>query len=154
MYFCLQMELIPEKNKIRCYCNNITDMVFGNSFVVAPNSIDFSAVFLKFSPLSQAAVMGTLAALYILYILAVILLRKRDRRDALKALIIFIHLFLNLYCITTLSRNFWNIFFLNVYLWAYRKPWYKDHLWDLKNANNIKVDLLSRWNKFENKWSL
>lgn len=59
-------------------------MVFGNSFFMAPNAIDFSTVFLKFSPLNQAAVLGTLAGLFIIYLIAVIFLGKLDKKDKLK----------------------------------------------------------------------
>ncbi|XP_045163703.2 polycystic kidney disease protein 1-like 2 [Mercenaria mercenaria] len=59
-------------------------MVFANSFFVAPNSIDFSTVFLKFSPLSQAAVMGALIGIFLIYIVAIIVLIRLDRQDSLK----------------------------------------------------------------------
>ncbi|KAH3828431.1 hypothetical protein DPMN_130393 [Dreissena polymorpha] len=74
----------PKENKIDCKCSNITDLVFANTFVAAPNSIDFATVFLKFSPLNQAAVLGTFACLFLLYLIGVIVFAKFDRRDRLK----------------------------------------------------------------------
>ena len=59
-------------------------MVFANSFFVAPNSIDFSSVFLKFSPLSQAAVLGALSGIFLIYFIVIIFLIRLDRRDTLK----------------------------------------------------------------------
>lgn len=79
-----QLEWKSRDNKISCYCHDITDMVFSNSFFAPPNAIDFSTVFLKFSPLSQAAVMGTLCAIFLIYIIAAIYLAGRDRHDQLK----------------------------------------------------------------------
>ncbi|KAH3817413.1 hypothetical protein DPMN_118947, partial [Dreissena polymorpha] len=74
----------PRENKIDCLCTNITDLVFANSFFVAPNSIDFSTVFLKFSPLNQAAVTGTFSCLLLFYIVGVVVFARMDRRDRLK----------------------------------------------------------------------
>ncbi|XP_052243454.1 polycystic kidney disease protein 1-like 2 [Dreissena polymorpha] len=79
-----EMTWRPRENKIDCLCTNITDLVFANSFFVAPNSIDFATVFLKFSPLNQAAVTGTFACLLLLYIISVVVLARMDRRDRLK----------------------------------------------------------------------
>ncbi|KAH3789116.1 hypothetical protein DPMN_167286 [Dreissena polymorpha] len=79
-----EMTWRPRENKIDCQCTNITDLVFANSFFVAPNSIDFATVFLKFSPLNQAAVMGTFACLLLLYIIGVVVFARMDRRDRLK----------------------------------------------------------------------
>lgn len=59
-------------------------MVFANSFYVAPNSIDFASVFLKFSPLSQAAVLGTISGIAVIYVIAVLFLIRLDRNDKLK----------------------------------------------------------------------
>ncbi|KAH3806779.1 hypothetical protein DPMN_135106 [Dreissena polymorpha] len=59
-------------------------MTFSNSFHVPPNRIDFSSVFLKFSPLNQAAVMATLILILIIYALAIIWARRQDRLDVLK----------------------------------------------------------------------
>ena len=84
--FIFQLTWLPRDRKIRCYCRNVRELTFGNSFYAAPNSIDFSTVFLKFSPLSQAAVIGTLASIAVVYILAVIFLRRKDQKDVLKVL--------------------------------------------------------------------
>ena len=62
--------------------------MFANSYFVAPNSIDFATVFLKFSPLNQAAVMGTFACLLLLYIIGVVVFARMDRRDRLKVFIV------------------------------------------------------------------
>ncbi|WAR15291.1 PKD2-like protein, partial [Mya arenaria] len=74
----------PSVNRIVCNCKEVTDLVFANSFFVAPNTIDFATVFLKFSPLSQAAVLGALSSLLLIYIVAVLFLIGLDRRDQLK----------------------------------------------------------------------
>lgn len=81
------MEWVPEFDKITCFCSEVTDLVFANSFFVAPNTIDFATVFLKFSPLEQAAVMGTIGAILLIYVIAVIFLAGLDRRDKLKVII-------------------------------------------------------------------
>jgi hypothetical protein len=44
-------------------------LTFGNTFYVAPNTIDFSTVFLKFDLKSQAAVLGTLIGILVIYLL-------------------------------------------------------------------------------------
>ncbi|XP_052217967.1 polycystic kidney disease protein 1-like 2 [Dreissena polymorpha] len=59
-------------------------MTFSNSFHVAPNRIDFSTVFLKFSPLNQAAVMATLIMILLMYALVIVWTRRQDRLDVLK----------------------------------------------------------------------
>jgi len=59
-------------------------MTFANSFYVPPNKIDFSSVFLKFSPLNQAAVMATLILIFIIYILIIIWARRQDKKDLLR----------------------------------------------------------------------
>ncbi|KAL3876145.1 hypothetical protein ACJMK2_034017, partial [Sinanodonta woodiana] len=75
----------PDENAIYCKCKaRGTELTFGNSFYVAPNAIDFSAVFLKFDALSQAAVMSTLILIFIGYIVLVIWSRRQDKRDILK----------------------------------------------------------------------
>ncbi|KAK3599288.1 hypothetical protein CHS0354_028644 [Potamilus streckersoni] len=75
----------PDQNVIYCKCKATgTEITFGNSFYVAPNAIDFSAVFLKFDALSQAAVMATLIIIFIGYIALVIWSRRQDRKDVLK----------------------------------------------------------------------
>ncbi|XP_052820375.1 polycystic kidney disease protein 1-like 2 [Mya arenaria] len=79
-----ETEWKPSVNRIVCNCKEVTDLVFANSFFVAPNTIDFATVFLKFSPLSQAAVLGALSSLLLIYIVAVLFLIGLDRRDQLK----------------------------------------------------------------------
>ncbi|KAK3599286.1 hypothetical protein CHS0354_028642 [Potamilus streckersoni] len=75
----------PDQNAVYCKCKaKGTELTFGNSFYVAPNAIDFSAVFLKFDALSQAAVMATLIIIFIGYIGLVIWARRQDRKDVLK----------------------------------------------------------------------
>jgi hypothetical protein len=83
------IDWLRREEKVVCLCREVTDMVFGNSFFVAPNAIDFLTVFLKFSPLSQAAVFGTLTGIFIIYIISVILLARLDRKDKLKVHIRF-----------------------------------------------------------------
>ena len=78
------MKWKPNTNKIRCECHNIKDLTFGNSFFVAPNTIDFSTVFLKFSPLNQAAVIATICGVFLMYALVVVWARRKDRRDVFK----------------------------------------------------------------------
>ena len=81
------MEWVPADDMIRCFCKEVTDLVFANSFIVAPNNIDFASVFLKFSPQNQGAVLGTLSGLFFIYIIAVLLLVGLDRSDQLKVII-------------------------------------------------------------------
>ncbi|KAK3583593.1 hypothetical protein CHS0354_039412, partial [Potamilus streckersoni] len=71
---------------VECKCSEIKQrtLTFGNTFFVAPNAIDFSTVFLKFSPLDQAAVMATLLIISITYIIIIVWSRWQDRRDILK----------------------------------------------------------------------
>lgn len=59
-------------------------MTFANSFYVQPNIIDFSTVFLKFSPLNQASVIATLALVFITYSFVIIWARRQDKKDLLK----------------------------------------------------------------------
>lgn len=51
---CLQMDWYPNKGEVSCECSGENGLTFANSFYVAPNTIDFSTVFLKFSPKDQA----------------------------------------------------------------------------------------------------
>ena len=64
-------------------CHHIKDLTFGTSFFLAPNTIDFSTVFLKFSPLNQAAVISAILILFVIYIAVVVWARRRDRDDIL-----------------------------------------------------------------------
>ncbi|XP_060576637.1 uncharacterized protein LOC132733957 isoform X2 [Ruditapes philippinarum] len=84
----------PKTGELDCDCKPKKKMTFANSFYVAPNKIDFSSVFLKFSPLNQAAVMAVLILIFIIYILIIIWTRRQDRKDLLK------------WGITPLSDNF------------------------------------------------
>jgi hypothetical protein len=74
----------PKTGELDCDCKPKKKMTFANSFYVAPNKIDFSSVFLKFSPLNQAAVMAVLILIFIIYILIIIWTRRQDRKDLLK----------------------------------------------------------------------
>ncbi|KAH3806907.1 hypothetical protein DPMN_135236 [Dreissena polymorpha] len=69
---------------LECKCKAMKKMTFSNSFHVPTNRIDFSSVFLKFSPLNQAAVMATLILIMLIYALAIIWARRQDRLDVLK----------------------------------------------------------------------
>ena len=55
-------------------------MSFASSFFVAPNTIDFSTVFLKFD-ITNASVYGTLIALLLLWILFLVWARREDNKD-------------------------------------------------------------------------
>jgi hypothetical protein len=59
-------------------------MTFANSFYVAPNKIDYKTVFLKFSPLSQAAVIGVLFVIFSTYFIILAWATHRDKTDILK----------------------------------------------------------------------
>ncbi|XP_045214928.2 uncharacterized protein LOC123565009 [Mercenaria mercenaria] len=84
----------PDTGELDCECKPKKALTFANSFYVAPNKIDFSSVFLKFSPLNQAAVMATLILILLIYIIIVIWTRRQDRKDLLR------------WGITPLSDNF------------------------------------------------
>lgn len=82
--FPLQGTWNPDTAELECDCKPKKELTFANSFYVAPNKIDFSSVFLKFSPLNQAAVMATLLLIFLIYIIIVIWARRQDRKDLLK----------------------------------------------------------------------
>ncbi|KAJ8307755.1 hypothetical protein KUTeg_014695 [Tegillarca granosa] len=78
------MDWFPTESYIECDCSPSKEMTFANTFYVAPNTIDFSTVFLKFSPLNQAAVLATLCLILVIYILLMIWARHQDKKDQLK----------------------------------------------------------------------
>ena len=51
--------------------------------------IDFTSVFLKFSPLNQAAVIGTLSAMFVIFVLVIIWAFSKDGKDIYKVTIVF-----------------------------------------------------------------
>ncbi|KAH3806940.1 hypothetical protein DPMN_135270 [Dreissena polymorpha] len=79
-----QSDYFLEMCDLKCNCKAMKKMTFSNSFHVAPNRIDFSTVFLKFSPLNQAAVMATLIMILLMYALVIVWTRRQDRLDVLK----------------------------------------------------------------------
>ena len=109
------MEWSPDDDKVTCLCSNLTELTFGNSFFVTPNSIDFSSVFLKFSPLNQAAVMGAIIGIFIIYIIAVVTVMGLDRQDVVKVW----------------YRTF-SLIYARTRLWAFMLRichWNNSHLW-------------------------
>ncbi|KAJ8317990.1 hypothetical protein KUTeg_003081 [Tegillarca granosa] len=78
------MDWFPTESYIECDCSPSKEMTFANTFYVAPNTIDFSTVFLKFSPLNQAAVLATLCLILVIYILLMIWARHQDKKDQVK----------------------------------------------------------------------
>ena len=74
---------------IKCKCTDVKDLTFANSFSAAPNMIDFTSVFLKFSPLNQAAVIGTLSAMFVIFVLVIIWAFSKDGKDIYKVTIVF-----------------------------------------------------------------
>ncbi|WAQ96750.1 PK1L2-like protein [Mya arenaria] len=74
----------PDTGELDCSCRAMKEMTLANSFYVPPNRIDFSNVFLKFSPLNQAAVMATLIIVLLIYLLIIVWARRQDRIDLLK----------------------------------------------------------------------
>ncbi|XP_062613252.1 location of vulva defective 1-like [Saccostrea cucullata] len=71
---------MSDLNNTVCRCVGDT---FSSSFYVPPNVINFLTVWGKFDA-SNAAVYGTLIAVFVVYIILLIVLRKQDRRDANK----------------------------------------------------------------------
>ncbi|KAK7507709.1 hypothetical protein BaRGS_00000674, partial [Batillaria attramentaria] len=63
-----------------CICGDPPSMTFGSGFFVAPTTIDFDLVFLKFDP-TNASVYGTLIGLFLVWILALLWARRKDRQD-------------------------------------------------------------------------
>jgi polycystin 1L2 len=63
-----------------CICDDPPGYSFASSFFVAPNTIDFDTVFLKFD-ITNASVYGTLIGLFCLWLLAVLWTRRQDNKD-------------------------------------------------------------------------
>ncbi|XP_061175577.1 uncharacterized protein LOC133184503 [Saccostrea echinata] len=80
---CL-MDWKPTQGEVACECTGQNGMTFANSFYVAPNTIDFATVFLKFSPKDQAAVLATFALILVLYIALMIWGRHQDKKDIVR----------------------------------------------------------------------
>ena len=78
-----ELEWMPDTDKVICMCHQIKDLTFGTSFFLAPNTIDFSTAFLKFSPLNQAAVISATLILFVIYVVVVVWARRQDRQDIL-----------------------------------------------------------------------
>jgi len=78
------MDWFPSKEIIECICQPSFGLTFGNTFYVAPNTIDFSTVFLKFDLKSQAAVLGTLIGILVIYLLLLIWARHQDKKDIVR----------------------------------------------------------------------
>ena len=74
---------------IKCKCTDVKDLTFANSFSVSPNMIDFTSVFLKFSPLNQAAVIGTLSGMFVIFVFVIIWAFSKDGKDIYKVNIVF-----------------------------------------------------------------
>jgi len=74
----------PENRNLECKCKAKRGMVFGNTFYVPPNTIDFSTAFLKFSPQDQAAVLSLLVLVFLLYLFLIIWSRHEDKKDIIK----------------------------------------------------------------------
>jgi len=72
-----------QNSSITCKCTDINELIVANSFDFAPNTINFATVFLRFSPKSQAAVLGAVLSVFVIYAIAVVYLRRRDRNDQL-----------------------------------------------------------------------
>lgn len=89
---CLQMDWHPIKGEVSCECSGENGLTFANSFYVAPNTIDFSTVFLKFSPKDQAAVLAIFILIIVLYVILMIWGRHQDKKDIVKVCIIFLYL--------------------------------------------------------------
>ena len=77
---CVQVSEVSKPEETVCECSNPPGISFASSFFVAPNTIDFSTVFLKFDP-TNASVYGTLIGLFLLWILALAWTRRKDAQD-------------------------------------------------------------------------
>ncbi|XP_052071968.1 uncharacterized protein LOC127710241 [Mytilus californianus] len=69
-------------NETLCRCEAGAGNVFASSFFV-PNMIDFHSVWSKFD-VNNAAIYGTLIALFVLYIGGMVYLRRKDKIDQIK----------------------------------------------------------------------
>ena len=79
---CCLPKVGPETtfNMTMCRCTHLTN--FGGGFFVAPNPIDFDAVFESFSDLSSnPVVFATVLTIFGLYFVGVIWARWRDVKD-------------------------------------------------------------------------
>ena len=74
------MSKISSPQETVCICDDPPGTSFASSFFVAPNTIDFSTVFLKFDA-SNASVYGTLIGLLLLWVLALVWARRKDNKD-------------------------------------------------------------------------
>lgn len=83
------MDWYPNKGEVSCECSGENGLTFANSFYVAPNTIDFSTVFLKFSPKDQAAVLAIFILVIVLYVILMIWGRHQDKKDIVKVCMIF-----------------------------------------------------------------
>lgn len=69
-------------NETLCRCEAGAGNVFASSFFV-PNMIDFHSVWSKFD-VNNAAIYGTLIALFVLYVAGMVYLRRKDKIDQIK----------------------------------------------------------------------
>ncbi|XP_076075847.1 polycystin-1-like protein 2 [Mytilus galloprovincialis] len=76
-----EMDWFPRQDIIECTCRPAFGLTFGNTFYVAPNTIDFSTVFLRFDITNQGPVIGTLITILVIYVLLLIWARHQDKRD-------------------------------------------------------------------------
>ena len=68
-----------------CRCTHLTN--FGSGFFVAPNPIDFDAVFKGFADIgSNPAVFATVITIFGLYIIGVMWARWKDKKDLQKVM--------------------------------------------------------------------
>ena len=65
---------------VDCVCDEPEGWSFASSFFVAPNSIDFMAVFSNYDP-SNIAVLSTCVAIVLLWIPCVAWARRADKKD-------------------------------------------------------------------------
>ncbi|XP_061167212.1 polycystin-1-like protein 2 [Saccostrea echinata] len=72
-------QVLPMSDLNNTVCRCVGD-TFSSSFYVPPNVINFLTVWGKFDA-SNAAVYGTLIAVFLVYIILLIVLRKQDKRD-------------------------------------------------------------------------
>ncbi|XP_063446779.1 polycystin family receptor for egg jelly-like [Mytilus trossulus] len=79
-----EMNWFPRQDIIECKCCPAFGLTFGNTFYVAPNTIDFSTVFLRFDITNQGPVIGTLITILVIYVLLLIWARHQDKRDIVK----------------------------------------------------------------------
>ena len=78
------MDWYPYNNEIECRCNEEKGLTFSNTFFVPSNTIDFSSVFLKFSPQDQAAVLSIIIVVMVLFLILLVWARHQDKKDIVK----------------------------------------------------------------------